>query len=68
MNDDEISTAVTRGSLVYVYNKKGQQISTIGLGAKDSLIGFTSGSVSIKRSSLIFVYNAKGQQISTISA
>ena len=68
MNEEEISTAVTRGSLVYVYNRKGHQIATIGLGAKDSLIGFTSASVSIKRSSLIFVYNSKGQQISTISS
>jgi len=68
MSDQEIGTAVTRGSLVYVYNKKGNQIATIGLGSKDSLSGYTSGSVNIKRGGYIYIYNSKGQQISTVSA
>ena len=37
MSDEEISTAVTRGSHVYVYNKKGNQIAMIGLGDKNQI-------------------------------
>jgi hypothetical protein len=68
MSDQEIGTAVTRGSYVYLYNNKGNQIASIGLGSQDTLQGYTSGTVSIKRGCYIYIYNSKGQQISTVSA
>ncbi|WP_163555415.1 hypothetical protein [Helicobacter suis] len=53
-----ISTAVQKGSHVYVYDEKNHQLFY-----KDGeLTGFTSSSVSIKRSNHIYVYDEKGHQ------
>ena len=65
-----IANAVQRGSTVYVYNEKNQQIFTqsAGTGPNDGLKGYTGGSVNIQRGSTIYSYNEKGQLIGTQSA
>jgi len=62
-----IANAVQRGSTVYVYNEKNQQIFTqsAGSGPNDGLKGYTGSSVNIRRGSTIYTYNEKGQQIGT---
>lgn len=62
-----IANAVQRGSFVYVYNEKNQQIfaQPAGSGPKDGLKGYTGGSVNIQRGSFIYTYNEKGQQTGT---
>ncbi len=65
-----IANAVQRGSTVYVYNEKNQQIFTqsAGSGKDDGLKGYTGSSVNIRRGSTIYTYNEKGQQTGTQSA
>jgi hypothetical protein len=65
-----IGNTVQRGSWVYVYNEKNQQIFTkpAGSGPNDGLKGYTGGSVNIRRGSWIYTYNEKGQQTGTTSA
>jgi hypothetical protein len=65
-----IANAIQRGSTVYVYNEKNQQICSIsaGSGPKDGLKGYTGGSVNIQRGSIIYTYNEKGQQTGSQSA
>ena len=53
-----ISTAVQRGSWVYVYNEKGSQVTTIA----GDLHGFTGSSVSVKRGSWVYVFDEHGHQ------
>lgn len=57
-----ISVAVQKGSSVYVYNEKNNQIFVLG----GTLVGYTSSSVSIKKLGLsaIYTYDDKGRQIS----
>ena len=65
-----IANAVQRGSTVYVYNEKNQQLCTLsaGNGPNDGLKGYTGSSINIKRGSTIYTYNEKGQQTGTTSA
>ena len=60
-----IANAVQRGSIVYVYNEKNQQIfmQPAGSGPNDGLKDYTSSTVNIQRGSIIYTYNEKGQQI-----
>ena len=58
-----ISTAVQRGSWVYVYDEKSSLRTTIS----GDLHGFTGSSVSIKRGNWIYVYDETGHLISTHS-
>ena len=55
-----ISLAVQKGSTVYVYNERNQQIMC-KLG---TLYGYTSAIVSIQNAGRIYTYNEKGMQIS----
>ena len=55
-----ISTAIQKGSSVYVYNEKNSQIFS----KTCELYGFTGTTVSVKRGSVVYVYNEKGSQIS----
>lgn len=67
----QIASAVERGSYIYVYNDKGNQICAIsggGSGPKDGLQGYTGSTVSVRRGSYIYIYNSKGNQISAVSA
>jgi len=55
-----ISTAVQRGSTVYVYNEKNIQIGM----HSGELHGYSGSTVSIKRGSTIYTYNENNMQIS----
>ena len=55
-----ITTAVQKGSYVYVYSGSRLLFSKSG-----ELHGYTATSVSIKQYSVIYVYNDKGSLITT---
>lgn len=59
-----IANAIQRGSTVYVYNEKNQQIfvSSAGYGPGDGLKGYTGSSVNIQRGRTIYTYDEKGRQ------
>lgn len=57
-----ISTAVQKGSFIYVYNERNSQCACI---SGEQLMGFTSTTVSVKRGSTIYVYDEKGHQMSS---
>lgn len=65
-----IGNAVERGSMVYMYNEKGQFTATVSVGAPrpSGLMGCTSSVVNIRRLDVIYSYNGRGQLISTASA
>lgn len=65
-----IGNAVQRGSSIYVYNEKGQQIWTVMAGSapNDGLKGYTSSTLNVQRGGTIYTYNEKGMQISTTIA
>ena len=61
-----IANAVKRGSMIYVYNEKGQQLFVVPAGnpqLNEGLKGYTGGSVNVQRGSFIYTYNENGQQI-----
>ena len=61
-----ISTAVQRGSQVYVYDEKGRQLFVISAG--DGLQGFTGSSVSVRRMNQVYIYDERGRQKSVVPA
>jgi hypothetical protein len=65
-----IANAIQRGSTVYVYNEKNQQIfvTSAGYESGDGLKGYTGASVNIQRGSTIYTYDEKGRQTSVRSA
>lgn len=65
-----IGNAVQRGSLIYVYDERGRQLTTIiaGSGPNDGLTGYTSSTVNVRRGSLVYTYDARGRQIATTIA
>ena len=65
-----IGSAVQRGSLVYVYDKKGRRLTSLlaGKGPKDELQGYTSSTVSVRRGSLIYTYDERGRRLSSTLA
>jgi hypothetical protein len=65
-----IGNAVQRGSFVYIYDEKGQQIGSVsaGSGKDDGLKGYTSTTVNIRRGSFIYTHDEKGRQISSTPA
>ena len=65
-----IGNAVQRGSQVYVYNEKNQQIFTqnAGSGPQDGLKGYTNTTVNVRRGLMIYTYNEKGNQVSSTFA
>lgn len=56
-----ITTAVQRGSWVYVYNEHGSQVTSV----YGELHGFTGSTVSVRRGSWIYVYDEHGSQQSS---
>ena len=54
-----ITTAVQRGSYVYVYGEKNRQLFS----KQGGLTGFTGSAVSVKRGNYVYVYDEKGRQI-----
>ena len=65
-----IGNAVERGSMVYIYNEKGQFTATVSVGAPppSGLKGYASSVVNIRRMDMIYSYNERGQLIGTVSA
>ena len=61
-----IANAIQRGTVIYVYNEKNQQLfaKATGQGPSDGLKGYTSHSVNIQRGHVIYTYNEKGVQTS----
>ena len=59
-----------RGSLVYVYDKKGRRLTSLlaGKGPKDELQGYTSSTVSVRRGSLIYTYDERGRRLGSTLA
>lgn len=65
-----IAAAVEHGSVIYVYDEKGMQISVIPGSSEpeDGLRGYTASTVSVKRGGVIFIYNEHGMQVSSVPA
>ncbi|WP_104759959.1 hypothetical protein [Helicobacter bizzozeronii] len=56
-----ISSAVQKGSSVYVYDEKNKHIFT----QSGELVGFTGNTVSVKKGSSVYVYDEKGHHTAT---
>jgi len=54
-----IANVVDRGSMLWVYDERGQLLGQVPKG--DSLQGCTSTTVSVRRGSMIYTYNERGQ-------
>ena len=65
-----IGSAVQRGSLIYVYDEKGNRLTSLlaGKGPKEGLQGYTSSTVSVRRGSLIYTYDERGRRLSSTLA
>jgi len=65
-----IGNAVQRGSVIYIYDEKGRQLTAVssGNGPNDGLRGYTSSTVNVQRGSMIYTYDEKGRQIGVTSA
>ncbi|MBO7053086.1 MAG: hypothetical protein J6W27_01505 [Alphaproteobacteria bacterium] len=59
-----ISTAVQRGSWIYVYDENGSQTTTLS----GELHGFTGSTVSVRRDGWVYVYDEHGHQQNVYSA
>lgn len=58
-----IGHAVQRGTLVYVYDQNGRQITSIsapGRWPSDGLKGFTATAIHVQKGSLIYAYDETG--------
>lgn len=58
-----ISTAIQRGSYVYVYDEDNHTLFSVN----GELYGFTSTTVSVQKGSYVYVYDERGRQISSHS-
>ncbi len=65
----KISMAVQQGSNVMVYNEQGTWIFSLSIDIRlsQSLMGYTSETVTIRRDKGAYVYNASGSLMRTVS-
>lgn len=65
-----IGNAVQRGSIVYVYDEKGRQLTALpaGNGPEDGLRGYTGETVSVRRGSPVYTHDERGRQTSATLA
>ncbi len=65
----KISMAVQQGSNVMVYNEQGTWIFSLSIDIRlsQSLMGYTSETVTIRRDKSAYVYNASGSLMRTVS-
>jgi hypothetical protein len=65
-----IGNAMQRGAYVYVYDERGQQLTSIpaGTGAGDGLQGYTATRVNIRRGDFIYSHDEHGRQVGTTPA
>lgn len=61
-----ISTAIQKGTSVYVYNEKKQTSATISLSG--GTVHSCTGTINIKRGTTIYMYNENGRQVGTTYA
>ncbi|EIJ36426.1 hypothetical protein [Thiothrix nivea] len=60
-----IGHALQKGTLIYVYDQSGHQITSIsapGRYQEDGLKGFTPEAVHVQKGQLLYLYNERGQQ------
>lgn len=61
-----ISKAVQHGTLVYVYDEEGRQVTSIsapGRWPSDGLKSYTPHCIHIQKGTLLYTYDVKGRQI-----
>jgi len=58
---ENFSTAVQRGSWVFVYDEDGHQ----SFGVYGTLVGYTSNNVSVKRKNYVYTYANDGRIVSS---
>lgn len=61
-----IGHAVQRGTLIYVYDQDGRQVTSIsapGRWPDDGLKGYTSSTIHVQKGTLIYSYGEYGQSI-----
>ncbi len=61
-----IGHAVQRGTLIYVYNQDGRQITSIsapGRWPDDGLKGYTSSAIHVQKGTLIYSYDESGHAV-----
>jgi hypothetical protein len=66
-----IGKALQKGTLVYIYDENGRQItsiSAVGHAPEDGLESYTPLNVNIRKGSLIYSYNEKGQIVNRVPA
>lgn len=64
-----IGNAVEQGSMVFVFDEKGEQIyiRSAGFGLHDGLKSYTSGAVNIRHGSFLYTYDEEGKQTMTLA-
>ena len=65
-----IGSAIERGSVILVYDQRGQMLfsKANGSGPSDGLLGFTGSTVTVRSGSVITTYGEYGQIIYTKAA
>lgn len=61
-----IGHAVQRGTLIYVYDQDGRQVTSISAPGRfpdDGLKGYSSSSIHIQKGTLIYAYDEAGHQV-----
>lgn len=61
-----IGYAVQRGTLIYVYDQDGRQVTSVsapGRFPEDGLKGYTANSIHVRKGTLIYTYDENGKQI-----
>jgi hypothetical protein len=58
-----IGSVIEHGSYLYVYDEHGRSLfsKARGNGAKDGLLGYTSGTVTMRYGSLVYTYGLRGE-------
>ena len=59
---ENFSTAVQRGSWVFVYDEDGNQSFSV----HGTLVGYTSKNVSVKRDNYVYTYTSDGKMVSSM--
>ncbi|EIJ34186.1 hypothetical protein [Thiothrix nivea] len=61
-----IGNAVQKGTLIYVYDQDGRQVTSIsapGRFPEDGLKGYTPNSIHVQKGELIYAYDETGHQV-----
>lgn len=60
-----ISSAIQKGTYVYVYDERGHNTCQIqaGSGPPDGLVGYTGSTVSVRRGNNVYTYDGNGRNL-----